>query len=118
MAKQIHVLDQQTGSDDGTRTIRCVFWYPVIGVTRQIPIPGFKSNAPAANVSVQDQADLESGALLEEMLVFAFPTSYTTAQMKALINQRYTDKAAAIAADPAKRAFYGVFFDSVTGWSA
>ena len=42
----------------------------------------------------------------------------STAEMKALINKRYVDKATAVSAEPATRAFYGVLFDSVTGWSA
>lgn len=117
MAKQIHVLDQVNDSP-GLRRIRVVFWYPIIG-TAQVPKPGFVSQAPAANIAPADQSALESGALLEEAWDIPFATSYTTTQMKAEINARYTDRAAAIAALPNARAFYGVFYDPATGgWSA
>lgn len=117
MAKQIHILDQDFG-EPGTRFVKCVFWYPIVAVNRRVPKPAFKSSAPPENISVQDQADLEAGALLEDVLIVSFPTSYNVAQMKTEVTTRYTDKASAIAAGPAIRQFYAVFFDSVTGWSA
>jgi hypothetical protein len=115
MARQITVLEQNLG-EQGTRQVKLVFWYPVVGATKQVPKPGLISQA--TNVLAQEQADLEAGLIREEVVFVSFPSSYTTAQMKAEINARYTDKAAAVAAEPAVRAFYAVTFDSVGGWSA
>lgn len=116
MAKQIHILEQ-SGVQDGQRTIKCVFWFPIAGAAK-VPKPGYVSFAPAVNVSAADQSALEDGSVLEETVLIPFPTSYSTTQLKAIINARYTDRAAALALAPAARAFYGVFYDSVTAWSA
>lgn len=115
MARQITVLEQFFG-DAGTRIINLVFWYPIAVQAARVPKPSFKSAAPT--VTPQEQADLEAGVVREEVLSMQFPTSYNTTQLKAEINARYTDKATAVATEPAVRAFYGVLFDSVTGWSA
>lgn len=115
MARQITVLEQIPGHN-GVRVINCVFWFPVSVANKKLPIPGFTSKA--TNVTASEQADLESGTIREKIVTLDFPDSYTTVQMKAIINARYTDMAAAVAAEPALRAFYSVTFDSVSGWSA
>lgn len=116
MARQITVLDQNDDKVTGTRRVTCVFWLTISAPTNRVPKPAFSSKATA--VTGPEQADLESGLVREEVQVFEFPTSYTTTQMKALINARYTDRATAVAAESAVRQFYGVTYDSVSGWSA
>lgn len=116
MARQITVLEQNADVASGTRTLKVVFWFPISPANKQVPIPGFVSRA--TNVSAPEQSDLEAGIVREENLAISFPSTYTTTQMKALVNQRYTDRAAAVAVESAARAFYGVTYDSVTAWSA
>lgn len=119
MARQITVLTQQ-GVSSGTRQVKCVFWFTIAPANAQVPIPGFQSRA--TTVSTAEQTALENGSVREEIQDFEFPSSYTATEMKALINKRYTDRAAAIAIEPATRAFYGVTYDPTVGtnggWSA
>ncbi len=115
MARQITVLEQES-LGGGTRIVHGVFWFPVAAGPRQVPRPGLVSKATA--VTTQEQTDLEAGLTREEPFAIEMPAGYPVAPVKALLQARYTDRAAAILLEQAARNFYGVTFDSVTGWSA
>lgn len=119
MARQITILET-TKASDGVTTIRCVFWYPIANVNARVPRPQFVSalvDVPAPNnVTPTEQADLESGAVREEVLSVTSPVSATLAQVKGTLVLRYTDRAAAVAAEPATRAFYGVSYNG-SAWT-
>lgn len=123
MARQIIVLEQLY-DNPGTLTIQLAFWFPVTNTANRRPQPGLVSRAASALAAVsqpitaQEQTDLESGGVREEFVPMTFPTTYTTQQLKDEINARYSARAAAVAAEPAIRAYFGVTFSSPGGWSA
>jgi hypothetical protein len=120
LARQIILLETQKAGD-GITNVNCVFWITITAPTAQVPKAGFTSAAAqlsgAQAITTTEQASLDSGAMREEVLNVVFSASDTTAQMKAELQRRYTDRVAAVNALPPTRAFYGVSFDG-TAWSA
>lgn len=120
MARQITVLETVKASD-GVTTVRGVFWFPIATVAARVPRPQFVSaliSVPAPNnVTAAEQATLESGATREEVFSITIAASTTLAQAKADLQRRYTDRASAVALEPATRAMYGLTFDG-TNWSS
>lgn len=120
MARQIIVLDISQ-ANGGQKAVRVAFWFP-IAQAKAYPKPTFQSAvdptlAQAGQPSAQEISDLRAGLVLEEVGVYIFASSYTTAQIKADLQQLYTDRLAAVTAQPNPISFYGVSFDGAV-WSA
>lgn len=119
MARQITILETRKASD-GVTSVNGVFWFPITNANARVPQPQFVSALVAVpapnNVTVAEQALLESGEIREEFFTVNFPSSTTLNQLKTQLVTRYTDRALAVAAEPATRAFYGATFDG-TNWS-
>jgi hypothetical protein len=120
MPRQITVLESNKAGD-GTTSIRGVFWFAMPKDAARVPLPQFVSaiigvNGPTA-ITADEQAQLETGEVLEERFVITVAASTDLAQVKADLNRRYTDRAAAVTALPDTRAFYGLTFDG-SAWSA
>lgn len=114
MAKQIIVLETNP-ADGGFNNLKVVFWF-AIPSNRRVPIPSKVSVWEGA--SIAETTALQDGSVLEEIHNIKVPASYTGTEQKAVLNKAFTDRAAYLAAQPFKLQFAGVFFDSVTGWSA
>jgi hypothetical protein len=114
MAKEIIVLDVSTGPG-GDLSVNVLAWFAV-PVANQAPKPGAASLWRGA--AAADTANLQSGAVLEESYNFQFAQGTTKVAIQAYFVNAYNARAAVIAALPNPNQFYGVFFDSVTGWSA
>lgn len=120
MARQIIVLEVNQGTA-GYKAIKVVFWF-AIAAAKQYPKPTFQSSVDAVlagggAVSQGELAQLQSGALLEEVQVLNFASTYTALEIKAELQRLYTDRAAAVAVLPNPISFYGVSFDGLV-WSA
>jgi hypothetical protein len=115
MAKQIILLETNP-QDGGMVTMRAVFWY-AIPANRRIVLPDTTVSA-WLGASNAELIAIRDGSVLEEVRVLSMPVSSTTAELKAAINKAYTDRLAYLGAQPFKLQYAGVFFDSVTGWSA
>jgi hypothetical protein len=120
MPRQIIVLDTNI-ADGGYITCKVVFWIPV-AVSRRIPKLTFQSAidntlAGSQQVTASESDDLKSGAVLEEIGLYRFPNSYTTAQIKTELQAAYTSRAAYVASLPNPIAFYGVSWDGAA-WSS
>lgn len=113
--KQIIVLETNP-ADGGQNTLKVVFWY-AIAANRQIARPDISASAWSGASAAEVQA-LKDGTVQEEVRFISVPASSTTAEIKATVNKAYTDRAAYLSAQPFKLQYAGVFFDSVTGWSA
>jgi hypothetical protein len=120
MARQITVLETVKASD-GVTNVRCVFWYNITSVNARVPKPQFVSAlldvSSPNNVTPAEQTLLESGQTREELVNITLAASTNVAQAKLELQRRYTDRAAAVAAEPATRALYGLTFDG-TVWSS
>lgn len=126
MSKEIIVLEvsKPNGSD---LNVHWLFWlYPVSG--REVPLPvqhnndGSVSATPIYSIwrgaSTADQAALGSGTTIEEEYSAQYPAGSTKAQIQADLVSKYNARAAQLASQQNPNQFYGVFFDSATGWSA
>src|SRR5690349_9887957 len=108
MAKQIIVLDQN--SDGTNQTIRFAFWFPVTaGIT---PQPTFVSAWSGA--STAENTALQNGTVKEELYFHTFPLGTPTANIKAVVNQAWTQRNTQINGIGPNQ-YFGVFFDSATG---
>lgn len=109
-AKQIIVLGQ---SQNGTTvTISAAFWYPITtGALAQTKGSVWTGASAAENTAIQN------GTVLEEVQNFTFPVNTTATTIKDVLNKAWTQRNTALGGVGPNQ-FNGIFFDSVTGWSA
>lgn len=114
MAKQIIVL--VTGKGPGGDTlVNWLFWLAV-AAGRELPLPGAVSAWTGA--SVAENAAIAAGTVIEVAHAAQYPANFTKSQIEAKLSAQFTTEQAALTAAPNPMQFFGVFFDSVTGWSA
>ena len=114
MAKQIIVLDvtKPNGTDVN---VHCLFWlYPP--VANQVPVPNAVSEWRAAQTA--DNTNLQTGAVIEESYSWQYPPGMTKAQIEADLLSKYNARVIQFNAQLNPNAYYGIFYDSGTGWSA
>ena len=110
MAKQIIVLNQ---SSNGTSVNYSVaLWYPITAGVTPTTLGSQWSGASTA----ENNAIL-AGTVIEEIGSHSFPVGVSTSAIKAVFNQMWTDRNTQINGIGPNQ-YFGVFFDSVSGWSA
>lgn len=118
--RQVVILETRKAGD-GITQVNGFNWYPIATATARIPKPQFVSAGvildPAHAITAAEQADLESGAVREEVFSLGFASSNTRAQIESELQRRWTDRKAALDAEPAPRQFFGRSWDG-TGWTA
>lgn len=114
MAKEVVVLRTFLGPG-GDRNVNFLLWLSVPAGS-EIPIPGGTSDW--AGASAAENTAIANGQILEEVYSTQYPQTMTVAQIKADLVSRYNARQAQVTARPNPNQFYGVFFDSVSGWSA
>lgn len=114
MAKQIIVLDvsRLNGSDIN---VHWLFWlYPAAG--REVPLA--TGTSQWRNATVPELDAIKAGTVVEEGYNSQWPAGATKAKIQADLVAAYTARAAAFAALMNPNQYYGVSYDSGTGWSA
>lgn len=110
MAKQIIVLGV---AQNGTQmSVSAVFWYPIASaaLTRT-------AGSVWAAASVAENQAIQNGTVLEESQNFPFPVGTATTTIKDVLNKAWTQRNTAIGG-VGPNLYNGVFFDSVSQWSA
>lgn len=104
---------------DGKQIINGFFWFPIAAGAARVPRPQFVSAGvaldPAHALTVQEQSDLESGAVREERFSITFASSTTGTDMQNELARQWAARKAAIDAEPAVRRFFGRSWDG-TAW--
>lgn len=114
--KQIILLDT-VQNQGGFNRVRAVLWFPV-PAGKRVPRPDItKSEWDGADQATEVEA-LRTGALVEEVHVFVFPSSMPLSEIKTYLQRSWTDRKAALDAAPFKNQFSGAHWDSASGWSA
>lgn len=110
MAKQIIVLNNNS---DGTFvTYQMAFWFSIAsGVQTQASGSVWTGASAAENTAIQN------GTVKEEVKSFVFPIGTPSATIKSFIQQAWTDRNSQLNGIGTAQ-YYGVYLDSVTGWSA
>ena len=114
MAKQLIVMRVAKGPG-GDNNVSFLMWLAVAS-GREVPIPGAVSQWTGA--SAAENTAIAAGQVIEEPYSIQYPVTMTKAQIEADLVSRFTARQAQIAALPNPNQFFGVFFDSATGWSA
>lgn len=114
MAKQIVILDTNP-ADGGSIAVRCAMWFPVTA-GKEWPL-GSGSGSFWQGASAAEVQAIQLGQVVEEVKQFSFPSTMTTANVKAFIVNTYNTRNAFLAAQPFKGQFYGVYFEN-SSWSA
>lgn len=110
MAKEIIVLTQST---NGTNVdYRIAFWYPITAGVATTSLGSVWAGASAA----ENNAIL-AGTVVEETFSYAFPVGTPATAIKPVLQQVWIDRNAQIGGI-GPNIFFGVFFDSISGWSA
>lgn len=112
MSKQVVVLDISQ-VDQFNLNVRYLLW---VTTTKPIPKPSISSQWTGASAS--EVTALQAGTTVEFQRTRPFPPSATKAQIQAILQADYAAAQAASDAATPSGQFYGVFFDSSTGWSA
>jgi hypothetical protein len=115
MAKQAIILTVARGSG-GDVDVTWLFWLPV-PAGQQIPLTLTTVSAWTGATAVDNTA-IQNGTVIEEVHEAQFPVSMTKAQIQAAIVAAYNTRTAQFAARQNPNQYFGIFFDSVTGWSA
>ena len=113
MAKDIIILDVNAG-DGGFNTVKCCFWIPN---PNPVPRPAGVTSA-YANADASEVAAIQAGSVIEEVRSFSFPNTLSQAQVEANLLAMYNARKTWYAAQVPPGKFYGIYHDSVTGWSA
>jgi len=92
--------------------INVVFWYPITSGQKTTTGTSAWPGASAA-----ENTALQNGSVLEELQSFQFPIGMSTTNMKAQLDQYWTNRNANLnGIGPGL--FANIYEDSVTGWSA
>jgi hypothetical protein len=110
MAKEIIVLTQATNGT--TVDYKIAFWYPITSGVATTTLGSVWSGASTA----ENNAIL-AGTVIEEVSSYSFPVGTPATAIKPVLQQVWTDRNAQINGI-GPNVFFGVFFDSVSGWSA
>lgn len=98
-------------------TVHYLLW-----LTTQSPIPStgassaWKAGAGSAGATTPQTNAIAAGAVIELNLFQSFPSTMSTAQMQTFVQNDYTTRQAALAANTQPGAFYGSVWDGVA-WS-
>ena len=111
MAAKITILRVRTFPKDFE--IEAALWLPV-PTGRESRYADSKKNSNFLNISAQDLADLRAGKFFEEVKKFLVPKSWSPAQIKAELESRYSDAAAAFPPSPDEFRFYGASWNGAT----
>ena len=114
MARQIIILETRPNTG-GLTSISAALWFPIGSLAARVPRN--PAISPVPNVTAAEQTDLESGAVLEEVMTVVYPSGMGTAGIKSDLVNRFSARAAYLATTPPTRQFFGVFYDG-TAWSA
>jgi hypothetical protein len=107
MAREITILDV-TPNDVNDNIARIAFWfYPP--AANQVPNPGASSQWRGA--SATDNANIQSGAIIEEVRVITFLQNMSLTEIKAYLLTAYNNRAAQLTAKVNPNQFYGANFD-------
>jgi hypothetical protein len=115
MAKEIIILRVTTGPG-GDTNVGLAAWFAV-AAGREIP-PTRTVTSAWPDASAAEVAAIQAGQVIEEVYSFQYPVTFTKAQIQTDLVSKWNARAAQIAARPNPNQFFGVFFDSVSGWSA
>lgn len=112
MSKQVIVLNVEQ-TVPGLTQVRVLFWLTA-PVTAPILMPGISSMWPGA--SAAENTALQNGMTVEEEYTFHFAGTKTKAQIEADILAAFQSRQTTFTANP-PGAFFGLCYDSATGWS-
>ena len=119
MARQIIILETRK-SGDGVTQVTGFHWFGILVAAAKVPKPSFVSAGAtilgARAITPAEQLALEDGSTREESFAIPYSSSTTTAQIQADLQRRWTDRKAAVDAEPPTRQFFGLAWDG-TSWS-
>jgi len=116
MAKEIIALRVRPGSGSTNIDVTWLFWLAV-PAGQEIALPvGAASVWPGA--SAAENAAIQAGQVIEEQHGAQWPAGTPAATIKAALVSAFTARQAIVNGQPNPNQYFGVFFDSVTGWSA
>lgn len=113
MAKQIIILENNA-SEGGLSALRVAFWLAAVS-GQEVPLPQLAQSSWKL-ASSDEIAALQTGAVIEEVRNFTFPTSIGTDDIHKILQIAYQDRVEYLASIPPKGQFYGIFFDG-SSWS-
>ena len=109
MAKQIIVLSST--SNGTTASYNFLFWFVITSGALSA------GNSAWTGASGAENTALNNGSVKEEVVSYNFPVGTATATINSVVNQAWTERNAQINGI-GPNIFYGVFYDSITAWSA
>ncbi len=113
MSKQVIILEIGARPQLSLVSVHYLLW---LTTANPIAQPGLTSQWVGA--SATENAALAAGTTVEESYTIQLPFGLTKAQAEALLNLHFTARQNEFGAQPQPGALFGIFFDSVTGWSA
>lgn len=119
--RQIILFETRKNTITGRQTVSGVYWFPVAATPAgsRVPQPGFQSQAGTLSGAIAltpaEQTALEDGSVREETFGLDISLSASNAQIQGELQRQWSDRAAAIAAEPPARQFYGVSWNG-TSW--
>jgi hypothetical protein len=115
MAKQI-IIQRVAKGPGGDLDIQYLFWLAV-PTGQEIPLAATVTSAWTGASALENTA-LQNGTVIEEAHETQVPTGTTKAAIENGLLNHFNNRQAQLNARQNPNQYYGVFFDSVTGWSA
>jgi hypothetical protein len=110
MAKEIIALS--TSSNGTTVFYTVAFWYPITSGLKPV-----SSVSQWGGASAAENSAITAGSVIEEVNSFQFAIGTPVATIKTVLQQWWTARNTQLGG-VGPNSVFGVFFDSVTGWSA
>jgi len=112
MAKEVIILEVNTNTPN-QMAVHYLLW---LTSTKPVPRPNFNSQWTGA--SAGETSALQAGTVVEESYSVTFPQSFGTGNIKTFVQDHYNDRQAYFTSQTQPGQYYGVYYDSSTGWSA
>ena len=114
--RQVVILD--TRKVDGTIQVSGFHWFPIVNTAARVPRPSFVSLgnlfAGAKALTPAEQLALEDGSVREESFSVPYSASTPVTHIQLDLQRRWTDRKAAVDAEPPTRQFYALAWDGTT----
>ena len=115
MAKEVIVLTV-TADTFGQTVVNYLLWLPVPN-GQQIAL-GTNVQSAWIGASSAENVAIQQGTVIEEAYQVKYPNTYSEVTIEADLVARYASRLAVFQARVNPLAFYGIYYDSATGWSA
>ena len=114
--KRIIILESLENKSTGEITHRVAMWIPVTVPAKRVARP--EATSAHSGATAAEITQIRDGSVREEIKAIEVPALMPVAEVKVVLSRAWDSLSAAIANEPFRYQYAGVYYDDNTGWSA